>query len=232
MRAWTLVLACVLPLVLAHGTEDNPTITPEGDCCAALLVEGEEGSLDAAGKYRLPAICRGVPTPVTCSQLGFTDNMVEEPAWLLAYRSQADIRQHPSCSPAQWEQRCPPGATMLLSNKRGGCRAAGCVAATAQESVNVGQDVGDDAAILRAVTGQVTARLRAEKPDLPRSFYWHVRGLRRAFDKVGEKTKRGNAEIFLTCKDSPFNFCLSHHDESGGNGDERQVLLFKKGPIR
>lgn len=51
-----------------------------------------------------------------------------------------------------------------------------------------GQDVGDDTAILRAVTGQVTARLQAEKRDLPRSFYWHVRGLRRAFDKVGGKT--------------------------------------------
>ncbi|CAB1100426.1 unnamed protein product [Ectocarpus sp. CCAP 1310/34] len=56
MRAWSLILACVLPLVLAHGTEDDPINTPEGDCCAALLVEGEEGSLDAAGKYRLPPI--------------------------------------------------------------------------------------------------------------------------------------------------------------------------------
>ncbi|CAM9949570.1 unnamed protein product [Ectocarpus sp. 13 AM-2016] len=198
MRAWTLMLACVLPLVLAHGTEDDP-ITPEQDCCAAFLVEGEEGSLDAAGKYRLPAICRGVPSPVACPQLTFTNDgsIIEEPAWLLAYESQADIRQHPSCSPVEWEQRCPPGATMLLSQKRGGCRAAGCVAAavegelTAQDSINV------DRAILRAVTGQVTARLRAEKPNLPTSFYWHVRGLRRAFDKVGGKTKERERHFFF-----------------------------------
>ncbi|CAM9563764.1 unnamed protein product [Ectocarpus sp. 4 AP-2014] len=205
MRAWTLALACVLPLVLAHGTEDDPINTAEGDCCAALLVEGEEGSLDAAGKYRLPAICRGVPFPVACPQLTFTNdrNINGEPAWLLAYKSQADIRQHPSCPPVEWEQRCPPGATMLLSKKRGGCRAAGCIAAavegevTAQQSINVGQDVGEETAILRAVTGQVTARLQAEKPDLPMSFYWHVRGLRRAF---GKAQKRWSGEVTQAMK--------------------------------
>ncbi|CAN0415342.1 unnamed protein product [Ectocarpus sp. 12 AP-2014] len=49
-------------------------------------------------------------------------------SWL-AFRQQADLRLAPSCSPMEWEKRCPPGATMLLAEKRrGGCRAAGCVA--------------------------------------------------------------------------------------------------------
>ncbi|CBJ33529.1 hypothetical protein Esi_0506_0016 [Ectocarpus siliculosus] len=134
MRSWTLLLVCAVLLVLgqAHGKGRDPT--KEEDCCTALLVEGEEGSLDAAGKYVLPTICRGEPAPaMACPQLWFqspaiSDNDIGEPA-RLAFQQQSDLRADESCSPLEWEQRCPPGATMLLSKKRGGCRAAGCVAA-------------------------------------------------------------------------------------------------------
>ncbi|CAN0504248.1 unnamed protein product [Ectocarpus sp. 8 AP-2014] len=72
MRAWRLLLLLSMLLAFgAHGKTINgpANATPEDKCCAALLVEGEVGSLDAFGKYRLPTpahslrwrACRGLP---------------------------------------------------------------------------------------------------------------------------------------------------------------------------
>ncbi|CAM9780471.1 unnamed protein product [Ectocarpus sp. 6 AP-2014] len=205
MRLWTLLPACAVLLVLgqAHGKGRDPT--KEEDCCTALLIEGEEGSLDAAGKYLLPNMCRGEPAPaMACPQLWFqspaiSDNDIGEPA-RLAFQQQSDFRADESCSPFEWEQRCPPGATMLLSKKRGGCRAAGCIAATMEgeltaQLINVGRDVEGEAAIqaaiLRAVTAQETAFLQAAKPGTPKTFYMHVSGLQRAFSKASQRIREG-----------------------------------------
>ncbi|CAN0221321.1 unnamed protein product, partial [Ectocarpus fasciculatus] len=189
MRLWTLLtlLASAVLLAPVVGARDKgadlANTSSERDCCAALLLEGEEGTLDAAGKYRLPAICRGVVPEASCPQLLFPSpaTTTGEPA-SLAYQNQANLRTDPSCSRVEWDQRCPPGATMLLSKTRGWCRAASCVFAMEDPSVKAGEQSDDE--LLRVITAQVTFKLEAAKPDMPPSFYSHVRGLRRSFGKV------------------------------------------------
>ncbi|CAN0490918.1 unnamed protein product, partial [Ectocarpus sp. 8 AP-2014] len=112
MRAWRLLLLLSMLLAFgAHGKAINgpANATPEDKCCAALLVEGEAGSLDAFGKYRLPAPCGG-ELAVACPRLGFnaalsSDDGSMTASWM-AFRQQADLRLAPSCSRTEWEKRC------------------------------------------------------------------------------------------------------------------------------
>ncbi|CAN0125544.1 unnamed protein product [Ectocarpus sp. 13 AM-2016] len=84
----------------------------------------------------------------------------------------------------EWEKRCPPGATMLLAEKRrGGCRAAGCVAVGGELNDSNEQDESE---ILRAVTAQQIALLQAAKPAMPKTFYQHVAGQQRAYGKASK----------------------------------------------
>ncbi|CAN0113471.1 unnamed protein product [Ectocarpus sp. 4 AP-2014] len=197
-----LLLLSVLLAFGAHGKTINgpANATPEDKCCAALLVEGEAGSLDAGGVYRLPTPCGG-ELAVACPKLGFNaaalhDGSMHMTAGWMAFRQQADLRLAPSCSPMEWEKRCPPGATMLLAEKRrGGCRAAGCVAVGGELNDN-----NDDNEILRAVTAQQTALLQAAKPAMPKAFYQHVAGEQRAY---GKDEKRFGKKLAEAMKSSP-----------------------------
>ncbi|CAB1104086.1 unnamed protein product [Ectocarpus sp. CCAP 1310/34] len=81
-------------------------------------------------------IYSGGEPAVACPKLGFNAAAIHDDAmtasWL-AFQQQSGLfglRAAESCPPTEWEDRCPPGATMLLAEKRrGGCRAAGCIAA-------------------------------------------------------------------------------------------------------
>ncbi|CBJ33827.1 expressed unknown protein [Ectocarpus siliculosus] len=120
------------------------------------------------------------------------------PSWL-AFRQQADLRLAPSCPRVEWEKRCPPGATMLLAEKRrGGCRAAGCVAVGGEPNDN--KEEQDESEILRAVTAQQTALLQAAKPATPKTFYQHVVGQQRAY---GKDEKRFMKKLAKATKSSP-----------------------------
>ncbi|CAN0072867.1 unnamed protein product, partial [Ectocarpus fasciculatus] len=77
---------------------------------------------------------------------------------------------------------------MLLSKTRGWCRAASCVFAMEDPSVKAGEQSDDE--LLRVITAQVTFKLEAAKPDMPPSFYSHVRGLRRSFGKAEKRLLR------------------------------------------
>ncbi|CAM9778572.1 unnamed protein product [Ectocarpus sp. 6 AP-2014] len=205
MGAWVLLLLSVLLAFGAHGQVNGPaSATPEEKCCSALLVEGEAGSLDAVGKYRLPTPCGG-ESAVACPKLGFNAAAIHDDAmtasWL-AFQQQSGLRAAESCPPAEWEDRCPPGAIMLLAEKRrGGCRAAGCVAVGGQPNDN---NNDDELEILRVVTAQQTALLQAAKPTMPKTFYQHVAGQQRAYAKASKiDEKRFARKLVKAMKSSP-----------------------------
>ncbi|CBJ30857.1 hypothetical protein Esi_0217_0044 [Ectocarpus siliculosus] len=174
MRA---LYAALLLLLLVTGACGKKASTPQQEaCCAALLLEGPVGSKGHDGKYQLPVACRDL---VGCPSLGFNPqaHIDIDPA-SEALRQQSALREDSSCPRAEWEGRCPPSSTMLLASRMGGsCIAAGCVHRETQSMV------GGDDELLRVITSEVTERLQAEKPYLTRSFYAHVRGLRRFFAK-------------------------------------------------
>ncbi|CAM9289753.1 unnamed protein product [Ectocarpus sp. 12 AP-2014] len=217
MRAWMLLLLSVLLAFGAHGQVNGPAnATPEDKCCSALLVEGEAGSLDAFGKYRLPTPCGGEPA-VACPKLGFNAAAMHDDAmtasWL-AFQQQSGLRAAESCPPTEWEDRCPPGATMLLAEKRrGGCRAAGCIAVGGELKTSLcgfamlcltQNNEDDEWKILRAVTAQQTGFLQAAKPTMPKTFYQHVAGQQRAYAKASKiDEKRFTRKLVKAMKSSP-----------------------------
>ncbi|CAN0102297.1 unnamed protein product [Ectocarpus sp. 6 AP-2014] len=111
----------------AHGKGINApaNATPDNQCCSALLVEDEAGSLDAFGQYRLPPPCGG-ELAVACPRLGFNSAAMNDgsmtPSWN-AFRQQADLRLAPSCPRVEWEKRCRPGPPCSW-RRRGGAGAA------------------------------------------------------------------------------------------------------------
>ncbi|CAM9422785.1 unnamed protein product, partial [Ectocarpus fasciculatus] len=202
MRPWVLLLVSVLLIFGAHGKANTASdATPEDMCCASLLVEGDGGSLDAFGRYRLPTPCGGEPNAVACPKLGFHPAGQEDDSmtasWL-AFQQQVSLRTSPSCSPMEWEKRCPPGATMLLAEKRrGGCRAAGCVA-MGGELNDVRNTQEGETEILRVVTAEQVALLQAANPSLPKTFFMHVVGQQRAFSKEKKQFARKLAKATKT----------------------------------
>ncbi|CAN0169074.1 unnamed protein product, partial [Ectocarpus sp. 4 AP-2014] len=187
MRAHALLLYAALLLLLTGACGKKADAPQQGACCAALLLEDPIGSKGHDGKYQLPVACRDL---VGCPSLGFNPQASGETRFDLspateALSRQSALREDPSCPRAEWEGRCPPSSTMLLASRMGGsCIAAGCVHRETQSMVK-----GEDE-LLRVVTSEVTARLQAEKPDMPKSFYSHVRGLKRSFAKTQKRLLR------------------------------------------
>ncbi|CBJ30737.1 hypothetical protein Esi_0213_0044 [Ectocarpus siliculosus] len=146
-------------------------------------------------------IYSGGESAVACPKLGFNAAAINDDAmtasWL-AFQQQSGLRAAESCPPAEWEDRCPPGAIMLLAEKRrGGCRAAGCVAVGGELNDN---NKDDEWEILRVVTAQQTALLQAAKPTMPKTFYQHVAGQQRAYAK---DEKRFAGKLVKAMKSSP-----------------------------
>ncbi|CAN0388723.1 unnamed protein product, partial [Ectocarpus sp. 12 AP-2014] len=181
-------------------------------------------------------IYSGGELAVACPTLGFNAGALNHDgsttaSWL-AFRQQDDLRLAPSCSPMEWERRCPPGATMLLAEKRrGGCRAAGCLVVGGELNDNNEQD---ESVILRAVTAQQTALLQAAKPAMPKTFYQHVAGQQRA---CGKDEKRFRKKLAEAMKRSPSGDVDTVHElveEAATKGfrsvaiDEAATAVFKK----
>ncbi|CAM9500145.1 unnamed protein product, partial [Ectocarpus fasciculatus] len=104
---------------------------------------------------------------------------------------------------------------LLAEKRRGGCRAAGCVAMGGELNDNTQEG---ESQILRAVTAKQVALLQAAKPAMPKSFFMHVVGQQRAFAKDEKRVVRGLAKAMKTSPPSDMGLFRDLVEEAARKG--------------